>query len=86
MSTDFSQSAFDFSHKLLNQKYENDLALERDLRQKVREYETLGKNLTEISKHSTSEAIVKAHFIIFDRFPSATWVSSGGNSSTQMKC
>jgi hypothetical protein len=34
------------------------VATEKELRRRIHEYETLGKNLTEISKHSTKEVMV----------------------------
>ncbi len=47
------------------QQFNRDVQLEKEIKHKIHEYEALGKNLTEISKKSTAQVMVRKELIIF---------------------
>lgn len=53
-----SAAALQYSHKLIAQKLSNDLAVERELKEKMRQYDSLAKDLIDISKKSTHSVMV----------------------------
>jgi unconventional prefoldin RPB5 interactor 1 len=62
-----SPQALAYSSKLLSLKLSQDLAIERELKDKLNEYTALGKNLLEISKKSTHEVMVPLSDVGFFR-------------------
>ncbi len=50
---------------MLSQKLSHELAVERELNEKMQEYEKLGKDLLDISKHSTNQVMVPVSDIAF---------------------
>ncbi len=53
-----SEEALKYSHNILSQKLSFDLASERELKDKLKQYDTLGRELLEISKKSTHSVMV----------------------------
>lgn len=55
----------EYSSKLLTQKLSHELAVERELTEKMQEYEKLGKDLLDIAKHSTKQVMVPVSDVAF---------------------
>lgn len=51
-------AALAYSSKLISQKLAQDLSTEKQLKEKLHDYESLARNLLEISKKSTHEVMV----------------------------
>jgi hypothetical protein len=50
--------ANDYSQKFFMQKFTQDVQMEKEIKGRIHQYQVLAKNLTEISKTSTSQVMV----------------------------
>lgn len=74
-----------FSQNYFMQKFTQDVRMEKEIKDRIHQYEVLAKNLTEISKKSTSEVMVrnKNNNNLYFRFLSVMSGFSGAKSNTR---
>ncbi len=73
-----------FSQNFFMQKFTQDVRMEKEIKDRIHQYEVLAKNLTEISKKSTSEVMVCSNNNnLYFRFLSAMSGFSGDRSNTR---
>ena len=73
-----------FSQNFFMQKFTQDVRMEKEIKDRIHQYEVLAKNLTEISKKSTSEVMVcNNNNNVYFRFLSVMSGFSGDRSNTR---
>jgi hypothetical protein len=69
--------ANDYSQKFFMQKFTQDVQMEKEIKGRIHQYQVLAKNLTEISKTSTSQVMVNSFDFNFLGANKRCWVFQG---------